>query len=414
MFRKVDRSKPRAVLLGGGRSALEVARCLGVEGVEVFTICAPGDVTVHSRFSKPIVFPNDGDYQKLCNRWQDYLLGPESDWLEGSVLLTTSDAGILIINTNAETLRKKFILDVAEPEAQLRLLYKHSTYEEAVKAGVPTPNFWIVRSEEELNRQRRDFSYPLIIKPLLSHQFENTYHAKHFRAANEDELDEAFRKVLTDGIEVIVVERIPGRDDQLCSYYTYLNEHGEPEFHYTKRMVRRFPAGMGSGVCQQTAKDLPEVQELSLKLFKSSGVKGLLNTEYIRDRRDGTLKLIECNGRFTGVNRLLIDSGLNINLHVYNRLTGGPAVPLGHYRDGPMFWDPIGDLYAFRERRKTGELTLFTWIRTLKLPIVLPVFQWDDPVPSLIESGRLIGRAVKKIWRVLTSPFRRRLGPRQT
>ena len=69
MFRKVDRDKPRAVLLGGGRSALEVARCLGAEGVEVFTICAPDDVTVHSRFVTPIVFPNDGDYQaEVCER----------------------------------------------------------------------------------------------------------------------------------------------------------------------------------------------------------------------------------------------------------------------------------------------------------------------------------------------------------
>lgn len=377
-------------------------------------MCAPGDVTVHSRFITPIVFPHDGDYQELCDRWRDYLLGPESDWLEGSVLLATGDAGILIINTHANALKQKFILDVAEPEAQLKMLYKHTTYEEAVKAGVPTPNFWIVRSEEELNRHRDDFTYRVIIKPLLSHQFENKYNAKHFRAENGHEVDEAFGKVLRDGIEVIVVERIPGRDDQLCSYYTYIDERGEPQFHYTKRMVRRFPAGMGMGVCQQTAKDLPEVQELSLKLFNSTGVKGLLNTEYIRDRRDGKLKLIECNGRFTGVNRLLIESGLNINLHVYNRLTGGPPVPLDDYRDGPMFWDPTGDLSAYLERRKNGELTLFTWLRTLKLPIVLPVFQWDDPVPSLIDSGRFLGRVVNKIGKVVGLTGRPKLGPRKT
>ncbi len=377
-------------------------------------MCSPGDVTVHSRFSEPIVFPHDGNYHALCKRWKDYLHGPESGWRVGSVLLATGDAGILIINTNTKALEKKFILDVAEPEAQLRMLYKHSTYEEAVKAGVPTPKFWIVRSEEELKRHRSDFAYPVIIKPVLSHEFENTYNAKHFRAADDHELDEAFRKVLSDEIDVIVVERIPGRDDQLCSYYTYIDEHGVPQFHYTKRMVRRFPAGMGMGVCQQTAKDLPEVQELSLKLFESAGVKGLLNTEYIRDARDGVLKLIECNGRFTGVNRLLIDSGLNINLHVYNRLTGGPPVLLDDYRDGPMFWDPIGDLYAFLERRKTGELTLSTWLRTLRLPIVLPVFQWNDPVPSLIDSGRFFGRVVNKIWKVLGLTRNRNLGARKT
>ena len=78
-------------------------------------MCAPGDVTVHSRFITPIVFPHDGDYQELCDRWRDYLLGPESDWLEGSVLLATGDAGILIINTHTNALKKKFILDLHHP-----------------------------------------------------------------------------------------------------------------------------------------------------------------------------------------------------------------------------------------------------------------------------------------------------------
>jgi hypothetical protein len=43
----------------------------------------------------------------------------------------------------------------------------------------------------------------------------------------------------------------------------------------------------------------PEVGDLSLKLFQWVGLRGLANAEFKRDERDGKLKLIECNARFT-------------------------------------------------------------------------------------------------------------------
>ena len=55
---------------------------------------------------------------------------------------------------------------------------------------------------------------------------------------------------------------------------------------------------------------------------ESVGLRGFLNVEFKRDERDGELKLIECNHRFTESTALHLAAGLNVPLFVYNHLLG--------------------------------------------------------------------------------------------
>src|SRR6185437_4458297 len=125
------------------------------------------------------------------------------------------------------------------------------------------------------------------------------------------------------GLDVMVVEMVPGPDSRLCSYYTYLDESGTPLFHFTKRVIRRSPPVFGGGSYHITDW-LPEVKELGLRFFQAVGLRGLGNVEFKRDERDGRLKLIECNARFTEANCLVMASSLDLPLLVYNRLVGRP------------------------------------------------------------------------------------------
>ncbi len=125
------------------------------------------------------------------------------------------------------------------------------------------------------------------------------------------------------GVEVVLLEVIPGPDDLLCSYYTYLDEAGEPQFHFTKRIIRRYPEHEGFA-CYHITDWNPEVRDLGLQLFRHAGLKGVANVEFKRDPRDGQLKLIECNARFTAANGLLTASGIDLGaLRV--QPPGGPA-----------------------------------------------------------------------------------------
>jgi predicted ATP-grasp superfamily ATP-dependent carboligase len=113
------------------------------------------------------------------------------------------------------------------------------------------------------------------------------------------------------------------------------------------------------------------------------------NVEFKRDPRDGILKLIECNARFTAANCLLAACGLDLSWFVYSRLAGLPEPPLADYPDGVRLWDPLRDIEAFRALRRSGELDFPTWLKSVLHRQTFPVFAWHDPLPTLRKLVRL-------------------------
>ena len=61
----------------------------------------------------------------------------------------------------------------------------------------------------------------------------------------------------------------------------------------------------------------PEAADLGEKFFRGINLRGLGNIEFKRDLRDGKLKVIECNARFTAAQELLNRSGMDISEIIY-------------------------------------------------------------------------------------------------
>jgi predicted ATP-grasp superfamily ATP-dependent carboligase len=298
--------------------------------------------------------------------------------------LAGSDDALEIIALNRKALATRFRLDISNPSAQLCMLDKLDTYRAAQVAGVPTPQFWIAESQEHLQALRPLLAYPLIVKPRSTHRFQMLFGAggrKFFTADGFDDLLRIFQTITEAQLEVLLVEKIPGADDQLCSYYTYIDESGRHLFDFTKRIIRRYPANMGPATYHVTDHN-PALRPLAEKLFRQVGLLGLANVEFKRDARDGQLKLIECNARFTAANCLVAASGLDLARFVYHRLTGHPHELPASYVVGRRLWYPIDDLRAYLELRSTGQLGLLQWIRSVLHRQVLPYFDARDPLPS--------------------------------
>ncbi len=238
-------------------------------------------------------------------------------------------------------------------------------------------------------RLERELVFPLLVKPLMSHQFWEHFGGKKFlKVRNFAELADAYRAVSGAGVAAMLVEMIPGPDDRLCSYYTYLDENSLPLFHFTKRIIRRYPANMGEASYHITDWN-PEVRDAALRLFQHVGLRGLANAEFKRDERDGKLKLIECNARFTAANCLVAASGIDLGAFVYARLTGRPLPPMDRYRTGLRLWNPGRDFKAFRELCGMKQITLLGWLRSIAhFPMVFPYFQWNDPMPTVVDALR--------------------------
>ena len=128
------------------------------------------------------------------------------------------------------------------------------------------------------------------------------------------------------GLEMLITELVPGPDDACRSYYTFVDEAGQTIAEATKHKLRQFPVGYGLTTYHITEHN-EETRDLGRRFCAGVGVKGVACVEFKRDPRDGQLKVIECNSRFTAGNELIRHAGLDLALLAYNRVTGRPDPP---------------------------------------------------------------------------------------
>jgi D-aspartate ligase len=373
---------PPTILLGGTTNAVSIARSLGGHGIPVHALNESSSRIRYSRFSRFVPLKDTGDVQKT---WLDWLSGEGREHLRGAVLLPCSDDGLELIARNRAHLGGDFILPESNDELTLALLDKARTLALAKKSGIPAPRIWRCRDGKALEDVLAEIPLPCALKPCHSHLFQRHFPGrKLFVVSGSDELRKLFEETRELGLEMLITEIIPGRDDQHCSYYTYIDENGEPLLHFTKRKLRQHPNYFGLGTYQLTDWN-PEVAGLGLAFFREIGLRGIGNVEFKRDSRDGDLKLIECNPRFTAANEMLALSGIDFSLLVYNRLTGRPLPPAGAYKSGVRLLRPLEDYLAFRGYQSRGEMSLGQWLLSLSHRQHLAYFHWSDPWPSLVH-----------------------------
>jgi predicted ATP-grasp superfamily ATP-dependent carboligase len=121
--------------------------------------------------------------------------------------------------------------------------------------------------------------------------------------------------------------------------------------------------------------------------------------EFKRDERDGRLKLIECNHRFTMSNELVRRVGINFPLIAYKDTLGLPPDEPNGFREGVYLWSPGQDARAAFDARRRGQITLRAWLRSLLHLQHLTLLDWKDPAPFLAKLWKRLsprGRATAR------------------
>jgi predicted ATP-grasp superfamily ATP-dependent carboligase len=386
-----------AVLLGGDATAVPVARSLGRAGIRVHALGGSSDPVRRSRYVAEYVDLGAGDgFQERALEW--LIARAPAD----GVVLPCSDEGLELVAWNRAALEERGLAPIeADDQKLLDVLDKERTHELAVEHGIPVPPTATVSSAEELRQAVDEIGFPCALKPLHAHEFRRHFEGKGFVADSWSDLEEFFRLSEEAGVEMLVTEMVHG-PDRYHSSYTYLDEHGEPLFTFTKQKLRQYPITFGAGVYHVMDWN-EEVSDLGMRFCRSVGLRGLLNVEFKRDSRDGRLVLIECNHRFTASSALHLAAGLDVPLFVYNRLTGRPLPHVGRpYKEGATLWYPLDDFRAFKEYRRRGEMTTLQYVRSVARPQRFSVASVSDPGPLVLA----VKPRVRGLWRRI----RRRLG----
>ena len=239
-----------------------------------------------------------------------------------------------------------------DPEAVRRGNDKSVTLAAFASADLPTPDWAIARSREEVDALVRDFGYPgreVVVKlprgngmrgfRILSAD-AGGYHA--FATSKPGDARgtlEEFGAVLdeADDIELIVTEFLPGPE---YSVDCYLGPSGEVAVVRERIAVR-------SGIAFDTmVVDRPDIAEMALRGARLLGLDGVFGFQF-KDRADGTPLLLECNPRVQGTMIASVLAGANVIWMAVNDALGRPVMAVPGIRLGSRFqryWGGVDDL----------------------------------------------------------------------
>lgn len=398
--RSPSRARPPAVLIGGESIALSVGRSLGEAGVHVHALGHEIDPVRHSRYCRDFVDVGAGATgQERSLEWLRRS-GPE-----GAVVLPCSDDGLeLVARHRAELERLGYRPIELEDRVALDMLDKARTYELAERIGVDRP-LTFAGTVDDLRQASRALAFPCALKPVHSHVFARHYglEQKVLLARSPAELRTAIDQTSALGLEMLVTEVVRGPEDAYHTYYSYLDDQGAPLFEFTKRKLRQWPVGFGLP-CYQVSDWDAEVVRTGRAFLGGVGARGVASVEFKRDERDGRLKLIECNHRFTRSTELLRLCGIDQALMAYERAAGRRVSTAPAYRLGVHMWHPVEDVRAFAVRRRRKELGLLEWAGSLAHRQHFLVLDWSDPKPSLAVNWRRARNAARKLSRGPSGP----------
>lgn len=281
------------VLLGGAHGALALARSLGACGVPVAHITHDSSLAGWSRHvKKPIHWPGPEDANAVSFLLH---LAQDNNW-DKPVLVPGGDAEVELVSRHIAQLDAAYKMVLPDWDVLHWLCKKPLLYKRGAELGLATPHIYQLGPNADLDVAA--IAFPVVLKPHTAGRDTQISKARIIKIDDQATFAHAFREAAGQiGAENLVVqELIPGGGESQFSYAA-LWDNGKPAAEFTARRVRQYPVEVGHTSTFVQVCDEPEIVEAARTLLGSVGYSGLVEIEFKRDHRDGTLKLMDVHPR---------------------------------------------------------------------------------------------------------------------
>jgi predicted ATP-grasp superfamily ATP-dependent carboligase len=211
----------------------------------------------------------------------------------------------------------------------------------AQSLGVPIPRTVVCASVEEARARASEIGFPVVIKATRSRVWTGTkWLSTTVRYAPDAETLTAHLEAIPPQVyPILLQERIEGPG---VGVFICCDEQGLIATFAHRRIREKPPSGGVSVLCESTKAD-PVAVEHAHKLLRALDWRGVAMVEFKRDMRDGTLRLMEINGRFWGSLQLAIDAGVDFP-SLLIEMSQGRRSPPPKYEEGVRTRWLLGDL----------------------------------------------------------------------
>ena len=397
---------PPVVVASVFQTGLNLMRDLSRRGVRAFGIdCLPSHAGFRSRYGKSFLCP-DPDRQPA--EWVAFMKSLARELGGKPVIVPAADIFVTALGDHASELQSDYCFSPDSVALQAALATKEQQYALAAKAGFPCPRTEPIRNSAGLEAFCRDARFPCLIKPRSQREWEvlpegNPLRGKKIATAeNAAELLQQYSHAEPFQPHAVVQEIIAGPDDAKYCYLSAYGRNRERLGHCVVRQLRTHPLGFGSASMVQPVVD-EEIAEMCDRFLRSLGYVGICEIELKRDTRDGKVRLIEVNPRWSVTADCARYAGLDLGWQHYLDLIGEsvPALTatrfgLRHivlYREGP----------AFGQYLDAGLTTWRKWWGAYLPPVAFFDFDWRDwkvTGKTVYDAVRALAGGILRHWKL--------------
>lgn len=406
--KRAERDWPVAVIAGAFQTGVVLMRDLSRFGISVCCIdCNREEPGFRTVYGKAFECPNPDDTPE---EWLQFMLDLANKIGGKPVLISTADRFVSAIAAHAEELRGAFLFSHNGASVQALLATKEQQYELAARNGMPVPRSALINSANSLAEFAACARFPCLLKPLHFREWEvaprnhPTCGKKTLLAGSAAELQEQYTVAAQVSRSVIAQEIIEGPDTAKVVYLSCYDCKGKRIGACIVKELRTFPRHFGSASVVEPCAD-PEVDALCDRFLQSIGYVGLCEIELKRDSRDGQLKMIEANPRYSGTADAAPYAGVPLGWLHYLDLIGCPVVMVSQNDRDFRHVTLQRDAPTIRAYMQAGELTWRELIRSYRPPVEFYDLDWRD--------WRLSAETLGLIARAIIGPAIRRVFPRK-
>jgi predicted ATP-grasp superfamily ATP-dependent carboligase len=398
---------PWVVVTGAFQTAVVLMRDLSRRGVRVCCI----DHTHGQRGFKTIYGPGHlcPNPDEAPDAWLEFMRTLAARLGGKPVLISSADVYVMAVAAHAAELEKHFIFS-RSVASQALLATKKRQYELSASHGLPVPRTQFVTSLAEIVEFGKVARFPCLLKPVHFTDWMR-FPAGHplldqkiAFANSEAELAAQYKLAVEASGELVAQEIIEGPDTAKLVYLSCYAKTGQRLGHCMVRQIRTNPKDFGSASLVEPVVD-DEADGLCDRFLRAMGYTGICEIELKRDTRDGQVKMIEANPRYSVTADAAKYAGVELGwlhyLDLVEDLTGRKPVPVEP--DGKDFRHIMleRDSAAIGSYRKAGLLSWRDLLRSYRPPVAF--FDFD------LRDWRVTAAAMDLVLRNLAGPGLRRI-----
>src|SRR6266404_38639 len=216
---------------------------------------------------------------------------------------------------------RRYVSTVPRWETRRWTYDKRLTYQLAADLHVDHPRTHYPRDKDDV--LAFDGRYPAILKPAIRSELNRFTESKAWPAGDGPTLVARYEEAtaLVEPALIMIQELIPGGGESQLSFAALCRD-GIPVASLVARRTRQWPMDFGRASTYVETVEAPEVEGIARRILESLRFDGIVEVEFKRDARDGTLKLLDINPRVWGWHSLGRRAGVDFPYLLWRQLRG--------------------------------------------------------------------------------------------